>query len=78
MGFDAALEWTLLDGFREWLVVKAGFGGNLTWSALMLKMTPEGISELASLKSGPIVEDPHMAALFGALTSFLGLREEVV
>src|SRR2546429_8078719 len=40
-GFDAALEWKLLDGFREWLAAVAGAGANLTGAAWALRLQPE-------------------------------------
>ncbi|MCW8100360.1 hypothetical protein [Streptomyces tauricus] len=42
-GYDVAVSGNLLDGFREWLAAKLGFGRNLVWSALILKLVfPEG------------------------------------
>ncbi|MEV7141657.1 hypothetical protein [Streptomyces tauricus] len=42
-GYDVAVSGNLLDGFREWLAAKLGFGRNLVWFALILKLVfPEG------------------------------------
>jgi hypothetical protein len=37
-GFDLASGGGVLVGFREWLVVKLGYGNNLAWSELVLRL----------------------------------------
>jgi len=74
-GFDAALEWKLLDGFREWLAAETGSGANLTWPALALRLQPERVEWLAPSDPSVVAEDSQMAALFEALRRFLALRE---
>lgn len=34
-GYDAATTYSLLRGFREWLVLRLGDGSNLAWTALV-------------------------------------------
>lgn len=34
-GYDDAILGSLLNGFREWLIVRAGGGSNLSWPALV-------------------------------------------
>jgi hypothetical protein len=36
-GFDLASSGGLLTGFREWLVVRVGYGNNLAWTELALR-----------------------------------------
>lgn len=52
LGCDAGNNFCLLHGFREWLVVKAGRGNNLHWSALVLHLAlpdvPDPWSAIAS------------------------------
>ncbi|MFD0560395.1 hypothetical protein FB566_4400 [Stackebrandtia endophytica] len=64
-GLDAAKDEYLLEGFREWLIVKVGFGSNLGWSILALhvifpgrsKMHPSGFSEDESKYAGEMLID---------------------
>lgn len=42
-GCDAGNEWGLLAGFREWLIMRLGYGSSLVWGALVLHLAlPDG------------------------------------
>ncbi|MGW0877844.1 hypothetical protein ACWD3Z_46445 [Streptomyces sp. NPDC002740] len=42
-GYNVAVAGGLLNGFQEWLAAKLGFGRNLIWSTLVVKLVfPEG------------------------------------
>jgi hypothetical protein len=73
-GFDLASNGGLLAGFREWLIVKLGYGNNLAWSALVLRLVfPDAESPRQCLQSA---EQKHVVALlFGLLEEFWQERE---
>lgn len=68
-GYDAALAGGLLVGFREWLIVKARDGDNLSWAGLvwMLCRGDEG--------SEP-PDEVARETLFRLLAEFLARRED--
>ncbi|WP_116025855.1 hypothetical protein [Thermomonospora umbrina] len=67
MGFDAAMEWRFLDGFRDHLARQVGeSGGSLAWPALASRLpVKEG--------GGCNLEERRIAALFDALREFLDI-----
>ena len=74
-GFDLASEGGLLVGFREWLIIRLGYGNNLDWAALVVRLTfPEAQSPSDHLRA----EDNQKLAiesLFHLLEAFLKERE---
>lgn len=74
MGCDAGTSWSLLTGFREWLIIQLGEEGNLGWEPLV---------ELIALPSREEFGVPLSAhedtvaveALFRLLDEFLELRK---
>lgn len=72
-GCDAGSSWTLLTGFREWLIVQVNDRDNLVWPALVLWLAfPSGKrpDELDANDNAVAVE-----MLFRLLDEFLELRE---
>jgi hypothetical protein len=76
-GFDLANSGGVLVGFREWLVVKLGYGSNLIWSALALQLLfPESESPRQSLvDSGD--QKRAVELLFGIVEEFWQERESL-
>src|SRR5689334_22386721 len=53
-GVDAGNDWQLLTGFREWLIVRLGYGNNLTWPGHVLWLAfPEDQPDLRSRLKDP-------------------------
>ena len=38
LGYDAANDGQILEGYRDWLAEKLGFGANLSWEPLVLSL----------------------------------------
>jgi hypothetical protein len=72
-GADAGSDGALLIGFREWLVVRAGVGNNLTWRGLVLNLSrPEEASGVA-----PVDEDSRLVqVLLDLLSDFHEVRSD--
>jgi hypothetical protein len=70
-GFNLATNGGLLVGFREWLIVKLGYGNNLVWDALVLKLTfPEAESASNQLLQAE-QQKRAVESLFQLLEAFL-------
>lgn len=75
-GMDAATEWRFLEGFREWLAVRSGFGANLAWQVLVIKIAyPDEVNDFWIAASHG-ESDAAVAILFDELDSFLANRED--
>ncbi len=73
-GFDLASSGGLLVGFREWLVLKLGYGNNLAWPGLVFRLA---FPDSASCQH-PIPGEQQKCAvdsLFGLLEEFWQERE---
>lgn len=76
-GVDAGNDWQLLTGFREWLIVRLGFGDNLVWSGLVLHLAfPGQQSGLRDLMADPENNRIAVDRLFELLDEFLARRAE--
>jgi hypothetical protein len=75
LGFDSAREGEILAGFREWLIVKLGYGNNLAWSELVLRLAyPEPGARPCEL---PATDQERLVGLlFATIEEFWKLREE--
>jgi hypothetical protein len=70
-GVDAGNAGRLLTGFREMLVVKVGLGTNLTWPALVLRLSfPETESKHRELLTDQDRGRVAVDTLFDALAEF--------
>jgi hypothetical protein len=70
-GYDAACEGGVLAGFREWLVMRVGSGGNLAWPALVLDLAfPQVTSPRDALSEGAKAHRHAIDTLFGLLAEF--------
>lgn len=76
-GVDAGNGWQFLVGFREFLVVRAGRGPNLTWQALVRHIAFPGSTHLpADQLDDPQCEWHAIDTLFVLLDEFLGRRAD--
>jgi hypothetical protein len=74
-GVDAGNDWQLFIGFREFLVIRAGFGTNLTWPGLILRLSfPDVTSGLPDVLNDPEQERIAVDMLFTCLDEFLQRR----
>jgi hypothetical protein len=74
-GFNLATNGGLLVGFREWLVVRLGYGNNLRWEGLVLRLTfPETESPGGQLHRTDN-QNRAVQSLFTLLEAFLQERE---
>lgn len=74
-GCDQGNARSLLVGFREWLITRAGCGDNLVWWALVLKLAlPESTDAPGNLT--PENDTVARQTLFRLLDEFLELRDE--
>ena len=74
MGCDAGTSWSLLAGFREWLIVQLNEGDNLVWPALVELIALPSRKQICE----PLDADENTAAvetLFRLLDEFLELRK---
>jgi hypothetical protein len=73
-GCDAATDFTLLRGFREWLLVRTDGPGNLHWSGLIRAANQPGQNAATS----EVAEEDSVltAALWDAVLHFLDERDE--
>jgi hypothetical protein len=75
-GCDAGNSWQLLNGFREWLVMELGYGSNLPWKGLVLKIAltdQERIPVFDALE--PHADEIARVKLFELLEKFWRFRE---
>jgi hypothetical protein len=74
-GIDAGNDWLWLTGFREWLVVRADTGNNLTWPGLVLRLAfPDVDAGRRELLAEPDNNKRAVDTLFTLLDTFLELR----
>lgn len=74
-GVNAAQDGLFLTGFREWLIVRAGVGANLTWRGLVLLLAfPEECEARNSALRSPDKDRQAAATLIGLLFDFLEVR----
>jgi hypothetical protein len=74
-GCNEANARTLLTGFREWLVTRAGRGDNLVWWSLVAHLTePVGSKNTSTMDAD--LDARAVATLFELLDEFLELRDE--
>jgi hypothetical protein len=74
-GCDAGNAWCLLNGFREWLVVKLGHGNNLAWPGVVLQICfPNEPSAWAPYSLDEQHDPAATEALFALLDEFLEVR----
>lgn len=74
-GCDHGNARSLLTGFREWLVTRAGCGDNLVWWSLVLRLTePEGPKSPRDIDPG--TDARAVETLLRCLDDFLTLRQE--
>lgn len=70
-GFDVARGGAPLCGFREWLIVKAGDGSNLSWHRLVLNRSLHNSGQPEAMKAEDAIR--RTAAL---VLEFVAYREE--
>jgi hypothetical protein len=74
-GVDAGNEWQFLVGFREFLVVRADKGANLSWPGLVRHIAFPGKDHLpADQLADPNREQHAIDTLFALLDEFLERR----
>lgn len=75
VGFDLANFGGVLIGFREWLIVKLGYGNNLSWRLLILCVVfPDAENPRQQLHQ-PRAQDRAVEALFSLLEEFWEEKE---
>ncbi|MEU8078802.1 hypothetical protein AB0B31_25615 [Catellatospora citrea] len=74
-GCDAATGWMLLEGWREWLLVRLGSESSLVWSALVLELTP-GVGLQPARHLSAEAETAAHDQLFDLLDQFLTVKEQ--
>jgi hypothetical protein len=76
-GVDAGNDWQLFTGFREFLALRAGFGTNLAWPGLILRLAfPEISSGVLDPLKDRGKERIAVDTLFRCLDEFLEQRAE--
>ena len=76
-GVDAGNDWQLFTGFREFLALRVGFGTNLAWPGLILRLAfPEISSGVLDPLKDPGKERIAVDTLFRCLDEFLEQRAE--
>jgi hypothetical protein len=74
-GVDAGNDWQLFVGFREFLMLRAGLGANLTWPSPVLRLAyPDVSSGSRDLLNDPEQERIAVDMLFASLDQFLERR----
>lgn len=74
-GYDAACEGGVLEGFREWLVVRLGKGSNLGWPALVLHLAfPDAVSPQGEQSRSPENEHHAVETLFDLIGDYDKMR----
>lgn len=74
-GMDAATERELLEGFREWLAVRADRGANLAWPVLVIGIAYPSAADDFWVAASHGESSEATAVLFDELLSFLADRE---
>jgi hypothetical protein len=69
IGFDAALDWQFLLGFREWLAAETGEPESVAWPVSVERTVEHHIRETDSASKG---EGERVRLFFELLESFLG------
>src|SRR5262245_323154 len=70
-GYDYACEGGTLCGFKQWLVLRLGFGSNLGWPALVLDAAfPDSKDSEAELSAGSRAQRHAIDTLFNLLAEF--------
>jgi len=77
LGVDAACGKKFLEGFREWLVPRVGYGDNVSWPGLVLDIASSSFDP----KNPPhppsgCGDDPAIECLFHCLEEFLCDKEQ--
>ena len=77
LGYDAACQGGLLEGFREWLLLRRGAISNRWWPALVLEEAfPSAPSPVDELSRDPRAERQAVEKLFALIREFDALRNE--
>lgn len=80
LGCDAANDFCLLHGFREWLVLKVDGYDNFVWTELVLRLAfPGSVDPSAAVATSPANNRVAINALFDMLSDFFvarGVRHE--
>jgi hypothetical protein len=77
MGYDLAYQGGLLNGFREWLILKVNGCNNLSWEELVLQIAfPDSKSPRELLKARPNLERQAIDMLFALLAEFDEVRSK--
>ena len=76
LGYDAACEWGVLMGFREWLVLRIGSGNNLTWPALVLDIAFPEAEDPQKCLGEPAAERHAIETLFDLIAEFDKVRAQ--
>ena len=74
-GYDAACCGGLLNGFREWLIVRVDYGDNLPWNALVLYLTFPKTVDIGKCLNEPDAESTAIDSLFHLLDGFYADRD---
>jgi hypothetical protein len=75
-GVNVGSDWALLPVFREWLVMRLGFGNNLGWQTLVLRLTfPSPGHKLRELLDNPQNNRKAVDNLFRLLEEYLDLQK---
>ncbi|WP_435061415.1 hypothetical protein [Amycolatopsis thermoflava] len=72
-GFDAATEFTFLEGFGKWLAAKGAGGENQTWMSLVPRMIDRHPGE----SGRGDVDDESLSLFFGLVSDFLDERRKM-
>jgi hypothetical protein len=76
-GYDAAYEYGMREGFKEWLVLRLGMGSNLVWLALVLEAAfPNARNPQDAVCASPDTERHAIEALFDPLAEFDNVRSQ--
>ena len=78
LGYDAATNYGLLLGFREWLIVRLGMGNNLAWTALAHELIQRQAQKTKPTDSSHIADDDLLLVegLFNVIEMFLRERDQ--
>ena len=76
VGYDHALHGGLLEGYREWLTMKFGYGHNLAWPALLV-IDALGEDALELQQRSAQDEKLLLERLRESLTEYLRYRDQI-
>lgn len=71
IGLDLATNSSFLKGFKEWLVLKVGYGQNLGWTELVLSIAYPRAAQPRDLLTTPDAHAHACRTLFDSLEGFL-------